>query len=181
MNNNDYIMITDESICYINSIKSSKEEKEINLLIKELLGSTKGLISEVNENKLIFKLIKFLNKILASKSGVDESICAQLDECLIKTLADIKFEKEVLLELKQYLKDSKKNKEYDNLDRIFVLLISTIYFRDCTKENYITTLDIWKNALKGINYIPPKSIEMNAEDLKEPIKYGLQKLKNKAY
>lgn len=175
----NYIMTTEESISYINTVKVSGDIKEINLLIKELFNCIKDLSKEANKDSRYFKLIKYLNNILSITNTEKSYVCEQLNECLIKTINDIKYEKEVLLELKKYLKQSKKNKNYDDLDQVFLLLIITAYFNDCFKENYLTSFDIWKNSFKGINYFPPESINPESDEIKESLTYGLEKLKSK--
>lgn len=97
----NYIMTTEEQISYISTVKVSGDIKEINLLIKQLFNCIKDLSKEANKDNRYFKLIKYLNNILSNTNKEKSYLCEQLNECLTKTINDIKYEKEVLLELKK--------------------------------------------------------------------------------
>ena len=103
--------------------------------------------------------------------------CEILHESINRGLDDIEFEKKSLLELKKYLSNCKKSKEYNNLPLSFGILLYLLIMHNDRTEKLKIDADIWKCGLSGIRYIPAVSTDSETSQLRESIEEGLKRIR----
>lgn len=155
----------------------NKDEKQINGYINDIAQNIKFLIKNINQDKFLYIIIKRLNKIIATDSRIRNNICQNLDESIADGIDEINFEKEALLELRNYLKNSKKNKIYKDLPLSFSILLCIFLMHKQRDKKICNDGDIWSSAIKGITYIPATQTNSRTDELREVIQKGISDLK----
>ena len=164
-------------IANIQSSIDNKNEKEINHYINQIAVNIKKLMGSANQDKITYIIIQFLNKIVAGSPTMRTEVCEYLHEAINSALDDIKFEKESLLELKNYLTSCKKTKEYNDLPLSFCILICLLSMQNNRTEKLKVDADIWKCGLSGIRYIPKVQTDSQSSNLRETIETGIKRIK----
>lgn len=161
----------------IQSAIDSKDEQQINNYIKQIALNIKKLMSAANQDKVSYIIIQILNKIVATSPTMRTEACEILHESINRGLEEIEFEKKSLLELKKYLSNCKKSKEYNNLPLSFGILLYLLIMQNDRTEKLKIDADIWKCGLSGIRYIPAVSTDSQTNQLRESIEEGLKRIR----
>lgn len=170
---NDATLI--ESI--LNEIKiaiETKEESQLELYIELITKLIKERKKEANYEKNFYTIAMFINKILNALSfsllEVENEIWQNLFENMYTHIDEIKFEKKSLLVLKTILKHYKKEKNYNEIDTIFLILLYIIAMQNIRREEIINDNMIFDCSMKGIHYIPATRKDgINTNELRETI------------
>ena len=111
-------------------------------------------------------------------SKIDTNVYLEFNDSLVQCANELEYEKYVLNELRKYLKNSNRNREYDNLILAFAVLLNIAKLCNDSCEKVRTSSRVWTNNINGIIYIPLiKSI--NRDEIMSSIDNGLNVLKRK--
>lgn len=163
----------------IQSAIENKNECDINNYINQIAINIKKLMTAANQDRLTYIIVQFLNKVLAGTPTVRKEACELLHNNINGALEDVNFEKQSLIELKKYLINCKKNKEYSNLPLSFAILICLLAMQNNRTEKLKIDADIWKCGISGIRYIPVIQPNSEVNKYRETIEEGIKVLRNK--
>ena len=138
---------------------NNNDRQQINNYINQLLNNVRNLRNECNKDALRYHITKFLLRFLTTFPSVKVNACENFETFLIEALDSVRFEKEALQELSNYLTFSKKNGEYDNnlLISFGVLMTILIYHNNRMEEAHLSS-KIWNCGMSGITYFPSSSV-----------------------
>lgn len=166
-------------IADIQTAIENKNEGEINNYINQTAINVKKLLKVANHDKVLYMTVQFLNKIIAGTPTVRKEACELLHNNINSALEDLEFEKQSLIELKKYLINCKKNKEYSNLPLSFGILICLLAMQNNRTEKLKLDADIWKCGISGIRYIPATETNSQVNKYRESIEDGISLLRKK--
>lgn len=179
INKMDEIDKVEMIIADIQSAIESKNEREINNYINQIAINIKKLMTAANQDKITYIIVQFLNKVIAGTPTVRTEACELLHNNINSALDDVNFEKQSLIELKKYLINCKKSKEYSKLPLSFGILICLLAMQNNRTEKLKMDADIWKCGISGIRYIPATQPDSQVNKYRESIEKGIKVLRNK--
>lgn len=166
-------------IADIQTAVENKNEGEINSHINQIAINIKKLMKALNHDKSLYMTVQFLNKIIMGSPTVRKEACELLHDNINSALEDLNFEKQSLIELKNYLINCKKNREYSNLPLSFGILICLLAMQNNRTEKLKLDADIWKCGISGIRYIPATEPDSQVNKYRESIEEGMSLLRKK--
>lgn len=168
----------EETYKKIENAVQTKNEQEIKKYISEFTINIKKMLSNANIDKIRYYAMRFVNLFIVDDSIATPNACNNLEHSLVNGINDINFERYALLELRKYLKTSKKSDSFNYLPLIFSVLNSLLSLQESRKLSIDTDSDIWSCAIDGIRYYPATTIDSDeVSELKNLVGYSLQILK----
>lgn len=162
----------------IQSAINSKDEQQLKSYIGQFVSNIRKLLKENTKDRFRYLISQYLNRIMFNFPTVRVNACVNLNDSLNRCLDEVKFEKQALLELRSYLKSCTKDKNYDNLDLAFGILVVILGMHNERNGMLSIDGDIWKCGISGIEYIPA-TVNDRTDTLKTAINVGLTNLSRK--
>lgn len=153
------------------------DEKLIDEFISRIAVDVKSLIALTNQDRVEYSVLRFINRFVAVNSKVRVNVCEKMDDALKSGIEGAKFERQSLLELKRYLKDVKKMKDYSNLALSFNILIAIFLIQNDRKDKLCMDANVWRLGINGIGYMPVVTKEISLCEQRLPIKEGISRLR----
>ena len=152
------------------------DELKLDAYINDMACNVREELKDCKKQAIVCLIIRFLNKIALELSGIDLSTYLVFNHDFVECSNELEYEKYVLRELRKYLKNCNRNKKYDNLILAFAILLDVVKLRGDSCEKVRTSIRVWANNIKGINYIPVAN-GVNRDCIKNSIDVGIKELK----
>lgn len=152
------------------------DELKLEAYINDMACNVREEFKDCKKQTIVCFAIRLLNKITLELSGIELCTYLAFNHDLVECSNELEYEKYVLRELRKYLKNCNRNKEYDNLILAFAILLDVVKLHDDSCEKVRTSSKVWSNNIKGINYIPVVN-SINRNGIKDSIDVGIKELK----
>lgn len=168
----------DMIISEIKEIVKRGNKKEINDMAGQILTNLRNLSKHSKKDEVLYNVLILLNKIVSANPSYRNGACQDFNDNLISMVENVKFEKKALQDVRKYLANLKRTKEYDNLALSFGILIALLSMQTDREKILYEKMEVWQSGISGIKYVPAESVSDNhLNTYEQSIEKGLKKLK----
>lgn len=151
------------------------DKKTIRENLSLILEVIKDLKIKNYKFEINYLFMKLLNYLFYSEASYYENF----NEFLDSYIKEIKFERNALTELRNFVNKIKSTKDYNNLALSFALLVPLSSLQIVRNECSLSHIDILVNSAKYISYYPGTDISLAPQEFLEVITENLKLLHKK--